>query len=222
MGGDAVMTDQFGVIFRKTHRVHALTFEQSGGIKGTWNLRTDALVVDYTGPSPIASIRSYVESGRGSGSWNGTGLTSSDAGSSNGENALGYAEALEVIGAGGGVFGNLVVDDSSVLVKYTYTGDADLNGKVDVSDLGRLATHWQSAGDWSGGDFDYNGVVNVADLGLLATNWQAGVGNPLGPGNLTESIESFGLPASIVPEPGAITLLILPVFPCRRKRHKIG
>jgi hypothetical protein len=216
------MTDQFGVIFKKTHRVRALNFEQSGGIKGMWDLATDALAVDYTGPSPIASIRSFLVSGRGTGSWNGTGLASTDAGSSNGKYALGYAEALEVIGAGGGPFGNLVVDDSSVLVKFTYAGDANLDGKVDVADLGRLATHWQGAGDWSGGDFDYNGVVNVADLGLLATNWQAGVGNPLGPGSLIDSIESFGLPASIVPEPSAFTLLILPVFPCRRKRHKIG
>jgi fibronectin-binding autotransporter adhesin len=93
-----------------------------------------------------------------------------------------------------------------VTVAYTYYGDADLNGQVDVNDLGILATNWQTSQVWAGGDFDYNGTVNVNDLGLLATNWQAGVGNPLGP-SFAEAAAALGLPAAAVPEPAAITLL---------------
>jgi autotransporter-associated beta strand protein len=93
-----------------------------------------------------------------------------------------------------------------VTVARTYYGDADLNGQVDVADLGILATNWQTAQVWAGGDFDYNGSVDVNDLGLLATNWQAGVGNPLGP-SFAEAAAAVGLPASAVPEPVTTTLV---------------
>ena len=69
---------------------------------------------------------------------------------------------------------------SDVLVKYTYSGDANLDGQVDIGDLGLLAGAWQQSGtDWFHGDFTYDGAVNIGDLGLLAGNWQKGVGNPL-------------------------------------------
>jgi hypothetical protein len=52
-------------------------------------------------------------------------------------------------------------------------GDANHDGKVDVTDLGILATNWQGSGmTFSQGDFNYDGVVDVSDLGILATNWQ--------------------------------------------------
>jgi T5SS/PEP-CTERM-associated repeat protein len=84
-------------------------------------------------------------------------------------------------------------------------GDADLDGDVDVADLGALATNWQSNANWLGGDFDFNGTVNVNDLGLLATNWQAGVGGPLSPA-LDEILMSLGLPSVAVPEPAGLLL----------------
>src|SRR5262245_51509048 len=100
----------------------------------------------------------------------------------------------------------------------TWYGDADLNGQVDVNDLGILATNWQTSKNWAGGDFDYNGSVDVNDLGLLATNWQAGVGNPLGPASLAAALESLGLPSVSVPEPACAALLGLGAFVLRRRR----
>jgi hypothetical protein len=100
-------------------------------------------------------------------------------------------------------------DFTQLLVMYTYEGDANLDGAVDMADLGNLASHWQSGGFWADGDFDYDGIVNVSDLGLLATNWQAGVGALLTPTDghpwaLAEALSSFGLPGVSVPEPLAI------------------
>ena len=100
--------------------------------------------------------------------------------------------------------GGQTVDPSSLLIKFTYFGDTDLDGDVDVADLGKLATAWQTSNNWQNGDFDYNGTVNVNDLGLLATNWQAGVGSPLGPSSLSEASTSLGLPSVAVPEPGML------------------
>src|SRR5262249_13982050 len=50
-------------------------------------------------------------------------------------------------------------------VGYTFYGDANLDGQVDVTDLGSLATNWQTSSIWAGGDFNYDGFVDVTDLG---------------------------------------------------------
>jgi len=77
-------------------------------------------------------------------------------------------------------FSGQTVDATAVLVKFTYAGDANLDGAVDIGDLGLLAGSWQlSSKVWTDGDFTYNGTVDIGDLGLLAGNWQKGtVGNP--------------------------------------------
>jgi hypothetical protein len=105
-------------------------------------------------------------------------------------------------------------------VKYTYFGDSDLDGDVDVADLGNLATNWQTANVWSGGDFDYNGSVDVNDLGLLATNWQAGTVTPLGP-DLATALANVGLASAMVPEPAAIGLLGVIGFAFGRRRRRV-
>lgn len=50
-------------------------------------------------------------------------------------------------------------------------GDADLDGSVDVVDLGILATNYgaTSGKTWADGDFSGDGAVDVVDLGILAT-----------------------------------------------------
>lgn len=55
-------------------------------------------------------------------------------------------------------------------------GDADVDGDVDLSDLGRLATSYGvgSGGTWLSGDFDLDGDVDLADLGVLASHYGAG------------------------------------------------
>jgi hypothetical protein len=55
-------------------------------------------------------------------------------------------------------------------------GDADLDGDVDLSDLGALATFYgQNAGmSWNDGDFDFDGDVDLSDLGVLATYYGGG------------------------------------------------
>jgi hypothetical protein len=60
-------------------------------------------------------------------------------------------------------------------------GDANLDGKVDVSDLGILAANYGTTvgGTWSTGDFTNDGKVDVSDLGILAAHYGSGVsGSP--------------------------------------------
>jgi hypothetical protein len=96
-------------------------------------------------------------------------------------------------------------------------GDANLDGVVDVADLGILASNWQTSGTWISADFDGSGFIDVADLGLLATNWQAGIGNPLGP-SLNDALVHLGLPTAAVPEPAAL-LALLPGLAARIRRR---
>jgi hypothetical protein len=85
-------------------------------------------------------------------------------------------------------------------IRPTLLGDTDLNGNVNVADLGNLATNFNRTDAlWVNGDFDYNGNVNVADLGDLTTNFG-------------QSLSSTGNVAAIaatpVPEPSSIMLTI--------------
>jgi hypothetical protein len=94
-------------------------------------------------------------------------------------------------------------------------GDADLDGDVDVADLGILASNWQQAGDLLQGDFDGSGMIDVNDLGILASNWQTGVG--IGP-SLAEVLAAFDLPIGSVPEPATVAILSIGVGAFLRRR----
>ena len=79
------------------------------------------------------------------------------------------------------------------------SGDANLDGKVDGSDVTILAGNWQAgvaATDysvtWRSGDFNGDGKVDGSDVTILAGNWQAGVSSA----------------TASVPEPGTVMLLL--------------
>jgi Ca2+-binding RTX toxin-like protein len=198
-GDDAVSVNADGVfttnvVFEGTQRIGSLTVGTgglamlpAGGDKvltvtslsmsgGRIDVADNDMILDYTGGSPIATIQSLIGSAYVGGAWAGFGITTTMGNATT--HALGYAEASDV--APGGVFSGHSLDSTAVVIKFTYYGDADLSGTVDVADLGRLASNWQlSPRRWSQGNFNYDGVVDVADLGMLASNWQAGAGAPL-------------------------------------------
>jgi hypothetical protein len=173
----------------------------------TLDLSDNDLVINYIGANPIDSIRTMLIDHR---------VTSSLADAS--VHTLGYADNAI---SGLAVFSGQSVDPTSVLIKYTYFGDTDLDGDVDIADLGNLASNWQASGVWTSGDFDYNGSVDVNDLGLLASNWQAGVGAPLMP-SLADALASLGLPAVTVPEPSVASFgAVFTSLAAKRRRRAI-
>lgn len=110
--------------------------------------------------------------------------------------------------------------DAHVLVRLSFAGDANLDGAVDVSDLGLLASQWQQAGAWDQGDFNYDGSVDVSDLGDLATQWQAGVTGPLAPGASFEAaLRGVGL-AGAIPEPAGASLLAAALLAGAARRRR--
>jgi hypothetical protein len=86
---------------------------------------------------------------------------------------LGIAEASDGGFSPGSLFSGVPIDSTSVIVRYTVSGDANLDRTVDITDLGILASNWQqSPRRWSFGDFTFDQTVDIADLGVLASNWQ--------------------------------------------------
>jgi hypothetical protein len=68
------------------------------------------------------------------------------------------------------------VDELVIGILETQYGDANLDGVVDVGDLGILAGAWgttEGAG-WCNADFTGDGSVDVGDLGVLAGQWGFG------------------------------------------------
>jgi T5SS/PEP-CTERM-associated repeat protein len=175
------------------------------------DLSDNDMIIDYDGDTPLSVIRGYIASARNGGFWNGSGITTSSGDAST--FGLGCAEAAEL---GETLFHDEPVDSTSVLIKFTYYGDANLDGAVDIRDLYQLGSHWKTDNDWYCGDFNYDGHVDVQDLTLLAMNWQAGVGSPLG-GSLESAIIGLHLPL-VVPEPLGLCLAPLMLMLLNRRR----
>jgi hypothetical protein len=178
------------------------TFSNTGtiNVNGTF-------VADYITTSPLPSIAVMVKSGYAGGAWNAIGINSSAAASATSGHAMavGYAEASSLGIVGSGTFGGYTVDDSSVVVRYTLAGDANLDGIVNSADFTALASHFGAPGVWTDGDTNYDGVVNALDFNFLASNFGA-------------PPPSSGL-GSLVPEP-AMALSFAWLLSVRRRRAR--
>ena len=106
---------------------------------------------------------------------NPTGIYSDLANASAGLQTLGYAEAADVLHLTGeqtALFASTTVDATSILIRYTYSGDADLNGSVNGDDYFRITAGYASqAGGFANGDFDASGHVDADDYFLIDTTY---------------------------------------------------
>src|SRR5688500_17003728 len=176
--------------------VGTLTLVSSASVK--LDLTDNALVIDYTGTSPMPNVLNRLVSGYAGGSWNGSGINSSAAAATPGT-ALGYAEAADVFTSFPATFRGIEVDDTSLLIAYTRYGDANLDGTVNLQDFNRLAANFGGTGKvWSEGDLTYDGVVNLQDFNRLAANFGLGAaGSHVTP-------QDWSALASAVPEPASL------------------
>lgn len=135
------------------------------------DLANDALIIDYTASTPLTAIKAALTTGYNNAAWNGIGINSSSAAANPGR-ALGYAEASAIFSSFPAPFAGQMVDNTSVLVRYTRYGDADLNQIVNLNDFNQLASNFGAANSvWTQGNFNYDNVTNLNDFNLLASNF---------------------------------------------------
>ncbi|MEX2142608.1 MAG: lamin tail domain-containing protein [Pirellulales bacterium] len=143
------------------------------------DIGNNALVIDYTGASPVATVRAEILAGRGGSglgaSWNGfRGIKSGAVAQANAtepeSRSIGYAENAALPLGAYTTFRGVPVDNTSVLLAYTRTADANLDGFVnddDVTVLGASYAPTTANAAWALGDFEYNGFVDDDDATLL-------------------------------------------------------
>ncbi len=175
------------------------------------------LVLDYTGASPLATVKADIISGYAGGAFNGNGITTSDTVAGK-KLRVGYAEATQ-INTGGTWFGQSV-DADAILLAGTFAGDTDLNGVVDFDDLLKLAQNYNGTGkNWVDGDSDYNGTIDFDDLLSLAQSYNAALLSVDMSGFNPQFNSDFALAMSLVPEPVSFgSLAALALVGGRRRR----
>jgi hypothetical protein len=108
--------------------------------------------------------------------WNGQGIASSAANADSTHltalgavvNNNGAGQRLFGSGTSAGLFDGQDAVLTDVLVKYTYFGDANLDGSVDQSDDALLEQGFNNhLTGWYNGDFNYDGVIDGADYTLF-------------------------------------------------------
>jgi hypothetical protein len=204
---------QFG---GKVLKTNSLTI--TGG--GKLDLNNNNAIVDWTGSSVLSNLETLLAAGRNGGGWNGTsGIVSTSAAGNGGLTALGSGEASDILGISGtqtATWSAQSVDSSAVLVKYTYGGDASLDGKLNIDDYTRIDNGISTGiSGWSNGDFNYDGKINIDDYVIIDSNiplQTAVISSAAGIGS--------GDAVVAVPEPGTLACLGLMGAAILRRRRK--
>jgi autotransporter-associated beta strand protein len=188
---------------------------------GRLDLRKNALIVDFTGTSSATynSVRDSLRLGYRNGFWDGPGISSSSifplmlAGEQP-IKALGVLDdrVNDEFNATTKLFRGVQVPGNAVLVRLTYYGDTNLDGRVTSDDYGNVDQAYQALHDgtpandppitWFNGDFNYDGTITGADFDLMDNAYQFQDSTPLFTGS------EMGDPAvAAVPEPASAALL---------------
>ena len=165
-------------------------------------------ILDYTDASPVANIRQLILAGRGGAgsgaTWTGMGITSSAAAAGEPESrSVGYAENSALPLGPYTNFRGQPVDNTAILMAYTRTGDANLDGVVnddDVTIVGASYAPGVANPHWALGDFDFNGFVDDDDVTLLGAFYDPSAAPVPAPG--------AGGSVAAVPEPATVSLLM--------------
>jgi hypothetical protein len=190
-----------------------------GGAPNAWagqlNLANNDMIVHG---ASVATLTNLVASGynaSGGGNWNGQGITSSAAAADTAHltalgvilNDIGNGQPLYNLSTNLGLFDGYNPTSTDVLIKYTYYGDANLDGQVDGSDYARIDSGYlnQLTG-WYNGDFNYDGVVNGSDYTLIDNSYNTQGANLSSNAEIASSTAQIALTAS-VPEPAMLAVM---------------
>jgi lysophospholipase L1-like esterase len=196
--------------------------------QGSFDVSSDDMIV--TGGN-LATITNQIKSGYANGTWGGLGgLNAVGITSSAAADDTTHLTALGVMQNNNGngsplysTFDGQASTTNDVLVKYTYYGDANLDGQVDGSDYSLIdngflsqGSAWQLTG-WSNGDFNYDGVIDGSDYTLIDNSF-----NQQGSAIAAESTAQIAADSTAVPEPVVTVgtgILVAGLLSLRRHRR---
>jgi hypothetical protein len=148
-------------------------------VTGTLDLADNDLVIDYDGPqSPLGNwdgaaytgLTGMIRAGR---------ITSSVLTEVTGLAIAEAAASLTLPATQTALWSGRTVDASAVLIKYTYGGDANLDGRINVDDYGQIDFNIGEPDpllSYFIGDFNLDGKINVDDYGIIDFNVGAQTG----------------------------------------------
>ena len=143
--------------------------------------------------------------------WDANGITSSSlvpGGILDPAHSIGVADNATLGTAARTTFGGQAVTASSILVGYTLSGDANMDGKVTFADFQSFLSHYGQTGTWQQGDFNHDGKVTFSDFQLLLSDYgqsMPGAGAAFITPEQYAAVEDF---AQSVPEPGSLGVLL--------------
>jgi autotransporter-associated beta strand protein len=166
---------------------------------GQLDLGNSDLAIDYGLSSPLDAVRDLLASGFNGGGWDGMGIISNTLNANNPNQldpsifGIGYAENADLplpygTELGGGPFYGQDVDGTTLLLKFTWVGDLNLDGFVDFQDLSVFNTNYDAGASsgryWFEGDFNYDGFIDFQDLSMFNTNYDPSKPSLPEPGSL--------------------------------------
>ena len=152
---------------------------------GVLDLADNNLAIDYSAAaatplgtwngSAYTGITGMIARGYNFSAWDGSGLVTTTSAARSGLTTLAAAEAADVSSLSGNettTWNGQSIDATTVIVKYTYAGDGNLNGTIDGGDYGIVDNFAQvpGASAYFNGDFNYDGVVDGGDYGIIDNN----------------------------------------------------
>ena len=142
----------------------------TGVPQGVLDLAEHGAIVDYAegDPNPAVALGQWIRSGSNGGTWDGPGILSSAAATEDRQlTAIGLLDNTDPKVGGKTEFAGEEIDASSILLKYTWWGDANLDGIVDANDYDVIDRNYlfmpHPEAPWFTGDFDYDGVIDAND-----------------------------------------------------------
>jgi len=223
LAGLTILSGATVQVSQQSAGTQSIIYTPSLTITGTLDLTDNDLIAQG---GSLAAVTALVKLGYNGGKWTGNGITSTTAAADTSHltavgvilnNVDGIDPLYGTASASAvnlGLFDGASPNPEDVLVKYTYYGDANLDGKVDGSDYSLIDNGYvEHLTGWYNGDFNYDGTVDGSDYTLIDNAFN----------NQGASLENAVSTAQIavVPEPAGtlLSLTAITVLSRRRRNH---
>jgi hypothetical protein len=173
-----------------------------GGATDHWTGMLDIGQVDLRtqpaiGSADLGTIQNQLHEAYDNGKWDGAGgITSSALTSATGIALMTGADYTAATGHTN--FDGQTLLSTDILLHLAPVGDANLDGRVDLSDLSIVLNNFgQSSLSWTHGNFDYTSAIDLSDLSAVLNNF----------GYITPAGSASQSVVTAVPEPASFALI---------------